>query len=371
MVVTDSRSTHVACVACVACWLISPSAAYSGDLPDINEVRQLVKEVEQQYASSEAELLMVSFNEQGQQIATAERHLIRAPDRFRSHFFDQSRQAKSATAETQAGISVSTSRGIQAWHGTTYTRIIPKQSVERFHGLAPEVPNLLPYGPILLTLGFDGNLSRFLSEAATIEFVEFRVTNADREFAGNMDNAPDSQPVMIIRDARFPGRQQVISTRLVLDLNDHCRFMGGYRLTIDRDSENVSPNGEIRVAQWLDDAASFKSELVFIGAEASSSEVSRVWVRARGQRGDLPDDLQLFRQEHYSGNPMIKEFDGPKLVSETKYHPTKRPPPPVEKMSPLILWVIINDILLVLILLASLAQIVIWRRSGASPDGEV
>ena len=239
---------------------------------------------------------------------------------------------------------------LRVWDGERYSVAKPKVSVKHRRGELPVRPVSLPFGIVLEALGFAGTLSDLLTESTSIPKVRFELepsTESKADFT-------------LRRFIALPGAAtvDVIELELCYD-DDSLKLISAARGTKGADA--FEKETTIDVLTWhLDDARLDCSLRVSSPQTIPNTTYRLVSIYLGPSLPLLPDDTFTLRE--FAGNPTIMTFDQGKLIGQRAYYADEAVENNAEAWTPLMKWLVINDVMLAAVILANIVGMFRRRR---------
>lgn len=335
----------------IGCWLTVMIASVwdtsNPDVPSLLELRRQLEEIETsfQIVPYSAEIMVVDHHRDS---AITRQILFAPPYRFREQ-----------TLERPPGLLTFNER-LTTWDGNLLTVIPSREKVELRLRQTPPMPVRMPYGPVLEALQDTGSVVDFFTVHDTVLENTFEVS---QELANNGN-------IILRRNQQLSGKPDFRRVELEFSNDRSRRIIGGNRW---KDGV-LEVQIKVEVLAWgLNPEMLRYSMLVqrfghwdLMTKEKENEElawgVERSWVAMERLAVELSPEL--FRPTNFAGNPMVYQFDGLETIRTYQYHPDETGGTEENEWSPLLKWILINDILLggAVVVLAWRALLRWWRR---------
>ena len=332
--------------ACIICCVPLRSADGQSNA-ELNQLSRSIAEIESHWQRCTVEIIETKWAESSEQIQSSCRSYIRLDHCFREHDLGY------AEVDGQPPPF-----RMRQWDGRLETDVIPQRLVEHGEFPAGNPPPGLPYGVLLDTVGFDGELSQFL-DANSKTGVEFELELLDvgagrigvrrrSRLPGSeiwdvieiqLDAANDFEP-MTLRRYRQPIAVMGSRSRQTLDKSRDVQSLATSATTAMLSEETMV---EVSRCEIGSEKLQYDVRIDTIDLDSPAVEAIRT---QRIRASKLGDGVQFsdVRIMELMGNPTIRTHQSGKPSTEEPFYPVDRP---AEATWPVIdQWMMINNVLM-------------------------
>lgn len=238
--------------------------------------------------------------------------------------------------------------------GKKATIYSPPGEVKIYQGEDQSNSFFRPYDILLHEIGFDGGLREYLK-------VDGKTMDAWRlELAADADFPDDPTIVSLRAERKLPGSKFASIMELRLSTQHGYLPVWGRSLEIEGETRHVRVVAEVTDFVETGDCGPVMRQMQVSTFTGDADELvnSRVF-EFQGERLKEPPSDDYFQAISFVGNPQVTRYEDGREVSKGTYRPipVKKPEP----WPPFTIWLIMNDIIIVLIGTVLLIRMVIQR----------